>query len=104
LSNSGRWVAGFEIIIGFIITSLLDNHVIVIVVFSFGSLGLGLVLLLLFFNVMGDDLVENAQSRLLALFGALAHGCGCEIGNLLYVLLFADDVIEFFDFEHVLDN
>lgn len=52
LSDGGRWVACFEIIVDLIITSLLDNHVIIIVVLGLSSVSLGLVLLLLLLNMV----------------------------------------------------
>lgn len=52
LGNGGRWVACFEIIVNLIITSLLDNHVIIVVVLGLSSVSLGLVLLLLLLNMV----------------------------------------------------
>jgi hypothetical protein len=61
LSNSGVGVAGFKVIIGLVITVLLNDHIVLILdsVVELGSISPVLILLLLLLNVEVNDLVEN---------------------------------------------
>lgn len=105
LGDSGVWVTSFEVIVGLIITVLLNDHIVFIFVsIELNGVRSALVFLLHFLNVEVDDLIKDRERRCLACLGAGIHWRKSVVNDLFDIFFLANEVVEFLDFAHVSNN